>query len=238
MKQLNRSILAVVALILVCAGCGSNQPQELLETQAVTWGDIQITADQPTGEWDWSGVDTALAGQSKSIIVPIYPYALWDQANCHNDWRSMITIYGPNFQAPYPPCDAEAYQQWLTALVQRYTTSVAAWQIVALPTNQAAPIAQWVGGANSYAELAILTADAIHAVDSDAQVYVGNITDLNPDSLTFYTELLSQANLQTAVDGLTVNSELADQQAALDSLLERAGWQQPTYQVTVSPVQS
>ncbi len=222
--------LWLVAL-LGLAGCGTTSDAPLLQSQVVTWGDIQITAEQTPAEWDWSGVDDALATQKTDLIVPIYPYALWDQANCHADWPSVVTIFGPSFQAPYPPCDQAAYTRWLTALVERYGDRVAAWQILASPTDQAPPTAQFIGGEQSYAELLTLSASAIRAADDQAVVYVGNLHDLSPETITFYTELLARSEVQSAANGFTVNANVTDDRSVIESLVERAQWDQLTQKV-------
>lgn len=219
-------------LLISLAGCGSTTSDlPLLQSHAVTWGDIQISPEQSPAEWDWSGVDEALADQPDSLIVPIFPYALWDQAQCHAEWPSMLTVFGPSFQAPYPPCDQAAYTRWLTALAERYADQVAAWQILAVPTDQVPPTAQFVGSAQAYAELVEISAEAIYAADSEAIIYVGNLSDLSPETITFYTEVLAQSNVQSAVQAFTVNTDVTEDGSVIASLVERVGWDLPTQKV-------
>lgn len=223
--------LTFVFVLLLSAGCTTSANAPLLQTQALVWGNIQTTADQSVAEWDWSAVDAAMAAQTDPVIMPIYPYALWDQATCHGDWPSMITVFGSHFQAPYPPCDQAAYQLWLQTLVTRYADQVAAWQVITTPTDQAAPSAEFIGPASVYGDLVILTANTIHQQDPTALVYVGQLSDLSPNTITFYTELLVREDLQAAVDALAVNQALGDNWSVVESLLDRANWDQPAYQV-------
>ena len=181
----------LVTIILVAAAAGAEPT--VFSSQSVVWGEVQLTADQPADQWVWPAV-------SDNTVLIISPYALWDQASCHSDWPSVVTLLGTSFQAPYPPCDQTAYDRWLGAVVAHYQTKVAAWQIIATPAEQAPPFAHYIGSAGSYADLAVQTANSIQAVDPDAMVMVGEISTTTPDSLIWFSDLLARPDVQTNLD--------------------------------------
>jgi hypothetical protein len=223
---------AWLSVALLFVGCGTNQSVTVLNTHDVVWGGVQTASDQSSADWDWTAPDAVLQLENKQTVIPIYPYALWDQATCHGDWPSLITVYGSQFQAPYPPCDTIAYSAWVTALVERYHSKVDTWQVLNLPVQQAAPTAQFVGPANVYGDVIVLTAQAIKQADPRAKVYIGPFNDLSVDSVTFFTELLVNPDVQANVDGLTINADLNSNWSAVESVLDQTNWNHPTYFVT------
>ena len=56
----------------------------------------------------------------------IWPFAQWDQDNCHNDDppvenpREFAGLQSGLFVRMYAPCDPESYALWLGAVVERY----------------------------------------------------------------------------------------------------------------------
>lgn len=159
------------------------------------WGDIQIEPDQSVEQWSWQQTDSiiqAAEAHDVNVVVTLWPYALWDQAQCHGDWPNLITLFGAQFGAPYPPCDQSSYQTWVKAVVQRYGDTVTTWQVMRLPEQQAAPLATFVGSSQTYYTIAQLTAEAIRSVQPDAQIVSGMIGQPTSDTIAFWGPLLEQ----------------------------------------------
>lgn len=212
----------LISLLCVVIGCGQVTPPPVFSTQSLVWGDSQLTPDQSAEQWIWPDV-------SADTVITIWPYALWDQATCHADWPSVITLLGRSFQAPYPPCDQTAYDTWLCAAVQHYQTKAVAWQIIAAPDQQAAPFANFIGSPSSYASVAVHTAQTIRAVDPAAQVMVGEISTTSSDSLIWFAELLARSDVQTHLDLWSAHVTVTTAGEILASLLERTGWTKPVW---------
>lgn len=214
----------LVATTMLVAGCSQVTEPIVFSSQSVVWGEVQLTADQPADQWVWPAV-------SDNTVLIISPYALWDQASCHSDWPSVLTLLGTSFQAPYPPCDQTAYDRWLGAAVAHYQTKLAVWQIVAAPAEQAPPFAHYIGSANSYADLVVQTAQTIHAADPAARVMVGEISTATPESIIWFSDLLARATVQTQLDLFSASADLSADGALLTSLLDKTGWVKPVWVV-------
>lgn len=212
----------LVSLLCVVTGCGQVTPPPAFSAQSLVWGDIQLTPDQPAEQWVWPDVPA-------DTVITIWPYALWDQATCHADWPSVITLLGTSFEAPYPPCDQTAYDTWLRAAVAHYQTKVAAWQIVATPAQQDPPFANYIGSASSYSDVAVHTAQTLHAVDATALVMLGEMNTTTPDSVIWFSDLLARSTVQTQLDLFSASAGIATEGEVLASLLEQTGWTKPVW---------
>lgn len=152
----------LLSLLLVCLGCTQSTDAPIyVEDRIVVWGEIQAYATQSPDRWNWSAADAVFAQYDKPISIAIWPYALWDQATCHASWPSVVTVYGLHFQAPYPPCDDVAYQQWLNQVVIRYGDQVDDWRVIDAFAEQEPPFANFIGSTTDYEALVNLTEAAI-----------------------------------------------------------------------------
>ncbi|MBI4407352.1 MAG: hypothetical protein HY565_02515 [Candidatus Kerfeldbacteria bacterium] len=210
----------LITTIVVVAGCGQVTEPIAFGSQSVVWGEVQSAADQPAEQWSWPTV-------SEDTVITIWPYALWDQASCHSDWPSVVTLLGTSYQAPYPPCDQTAYDTWLRAAVTQYQTKVVAWQVVAAPAQQDPPFANYIGSASSYADLSVHTAQTLHAADPAALVMVGEMSTASPNSITWFVDLLARSDVQTNLDLFSTSVD----NAVLKSLLDKTSWTKPVWVV-------
>lgn len=214
----------LVATTILVASCSQVTEPTAFGSQSVVWGEVQLTADQPADQWVWPAV-------SDNTVLMISPYALWDQASCHADWPSVVTLLGTSFQAPYPPCDQAAYDAWLRAVVEQYQNKVTTWQMIAAPAEQASPFAHYIGSPSSYASVLVHTAQTIRAVDPAAQVMIGEINTTTPDSLIWFLDLLARPDVQTNLDLFSAKVDVTTEGEVLTSLLEKTGWTKPVWVV-------
>lgn len=140
-----------LGLVALCLGCApAAEPPLYLNDRVFVWGEIQTDKNVPQEQWDWSAVDAVLAEYDQPVSVSVWPYALWDQVSCHATWSSVVTVYGPHFQAPYPPCDQAAYRTWLQAAQDKYADQVVEWRIIDEYTQQEPPYANFIGSDQDY----------------------------------------------------------------------------------------
>jgi hypothetical protein len=187
------------------------------------WGEIVATADTPVADWNWTATDavfTAAAAAELDVMITLWPYALWDQVQCHATWPSTLSLYGTHFQAPYAPCDWTAYNQWVTAVVERYGDQVNTWQIMQLPEQQTSPLAFYQGSAQDYAEIARVTSADILAAQPAATIVSGTIGPPTTETITFWGPLLEQ-NIQDDFTALLVMTDTPEQFQSTQTWLER-----------------
>jgi len=256
-------IVAVVVMSIVAAGCqgttsSGKAPDGVVITAAalpetvntvslvnlqpgpLVWGDIVTTPNVPEAEWDWSEADalfTAAEAADVTVIVTLWPYALWDQASCHGDWPTLFSLHGDQFTAPYMPCDTAAYAAWVKAAAQRYGDRVAAWQIMRYPEQQTEPLAYFQGGAEYYVEIVRLSTAAITAVIPNATIVSATIGQPTAETITFWGPVFEQDSAQFFT-ALMVFADTPEQLTSTNTWLERYNSTLPQWVTTTTVEQA
>ncbi len=155
------------------------------------WGEIE----KDEGTYDWSAVDkyiTDVQNNGVLFVATIWPYANWDQEQCHEklpNTRRLFSILG-DYRGK--PCDPEAYQRFVKVLVERYDGDgvddmpglkypIKYWEVINEP--------EMVGSGtffkgdpqtSDYLEVLQTTHDAIKETDPQAKVLNRGIASLLP----------------------------------------------------------
>lgn len=195
------------------------------------WGDVQRRPDQLSKDWSWGETDSVIVQANEQqlyLVVTLWPYALWDQAECHGDWPSVISLLGEHFAAPYVPCDAEAYQSWVQAVVERYGDSVTVWQIMRFPEQQEPPFAHFIGSAQEYASLSKKTAQAIRTIQPDATILSGTIGKPTSSTISFWGPMLEDDPSETFTT-LAVTAADVNEWESVQTWIARYTWEGPIW---------
>ena len=218
------------------------------------WGAIE---KERGGAYDWSQVDNYVRNAQKNgvqIVATIWPYADWDQQQCHVKLPSSPRLLFSAQLGDYrgKPCDAGAYQQFVKALVDRYDGDgkndmpglkypIKYWEVDNEP-DVAGGSLFFKGNPQTkdYLELLQETHDAIKQTDPDAKVLNGGIAYLNQQDTPFWQTILSGPGAKD-IDILTIHAiELGTdlQMPALNSLMSQLGLHQPVWVTEIQYLQS
>ena len=182
------------------------------------WGKIQAG---PNDEYDFSEADetvTAADENDFSVLATLWPYAEWDQLqrpdaeSCRVDTEEFVIDFG-SYRCN--PSDWDAYERWVTAVVERYDgdgeddmpglgTKVQFWEVNNEPDLTGGPdgtgLVFYRSGPAGYRELLKRTSAAIKAADPTAQVLIAGAAGGDPQSLDFYREVLADESVRDAFD--------------------------------------
>ncbi len=217
------------------------------------WGAIQKTGG---GSYDWSQVDSYVRNAQAhgiQIVATIWPYANWDQQQCHVKLPSSPRLLFLPQLGEYrgKPCDADAYQDFVKALVARYDGGqdsmpglkypIKYWEVDNEP-DVAGGSLFFKGNPQTadYLELLQETHDAIKQVDPDAKVLNGGIAYLNQQDTPFWRTILSGPGAGD-IDILTIHAiEMGTdlQLPALNQLMDQLNLHQPVWVTEIQYLQS
>lgn len=207
------------------------------------WGAIEKTE----GDYDWSEVDrTAREAQDYGILTlaTIWPYADWDQEKCH---EKLPATAGEHFSTlgDYrgKPCDNDAYQSFVKALVERYDGDghddmpglvypIKYWEVINEPEwTNSRPF--FVGDPQSadYLEVLQVTSEAIRDADSEAKVLNGGIASLAENEEPFWEAVLGGEGSRL-IDILNVHSVIKGEDLnliPLNAFMEEFGLDKPVW---------
>ncbi len=218
------------------------------------WGAIQKTAG---GKYDWSQVDNYVKNAQKygvQIVATIWPYADWDQQQCHQRLPSNEKLLFTSQLGDYRglPCDSGAYQKFVRALVDRYNGD----GINDMPGLKY-PIKYWevdnepdvAGGSlffkgnpqtTDYLKLLEETHDAIKQTDPGAKVLNGGVAYLNQQDTPFWRSILSGPGAND-IDIMTIHAiEMGTdlQLPALNTLMRQLDFHRPVWVTEIQYLQS
>lgn len=196
------------------------------------WGDLE----PERGHFDFEDVDEYVAESQKydvAIMATIWPYADWDQKNCHsklpNSPRRDFSLLGDYRQKP---CDMSIYQSFVQTLVERYDGDgiedmvglkypIKYWEVINEPEMQG-DLLFFKGGEDSaeeYFEILKITYGAIKKADENAKVLNGGIAALSPQEKPFWQKLVDLGGAQY-IDVLTFHSISGSENLDIPALLE------------------
>ena len=146
----------------------------------VVWGYIE----KEKGKYNWEAVDRYVKRAQDydfNLMMTIWPFADWDQRNCHGDESQ-----GAGFERGLPlsrgkPCDFSAYKQFVSNLVERYDgdgnedmpklrAGIKYWEVSNEPTMQEGRMIFFKGTSQDYLEILKVTCEAVKEADPEAKV--------------------------------------------------------------------
>ncbi len=217
------------------------------------WGAIQKAKG---AAYDWSQVDNYVRNAQAhgvQIVATIWPYADWDQQQCHVKLPSSPRLLFSQQLGDYrgKPCDSDAYQDFVEALVTRYDGGkdsmpglkypIKYWEVDNEP-DVAGGSLFFKGNPQTtdYLELLQETHDAVKQIDPEAKVINGGIAYLNQQDTPFWQTILSGPGAKD-IDILTIHAiEMGTdlQLPALDSLMRQLDLHRPVWVTEIQYLQS
>lgn len=207
------------------------------------WGSIE----PEKGAYDWSEADAFVAdSQAHQVLIDatIWPYAGWDQEQCHEKLPGAPLRFLPTL-GDYRgrPCEMEAYEDFIRALVERYDGDgeddmpglvfpVKYWEVSNEPELVTdTPFFTGEERVKDYRELLVATAGAIRDSDPGASVLTGGIATLEDGAAGFWESVLGGGE-GSLIDVFTLHAVLATPEhnmAALNQLMDGLGLSQPVW---------
>ncbi len=186
------------------------------------------------------------------MVGTIWPYATWDQTACHDreckrSLRDPFTAFPGRRGIPghrCEPCDFEAYDRFLTLLVERYdgdgvddmpglVSPVLHWEILNEPSLREPEVVFFLGDAEDYADLLQVSHDAIAEACPECQVLLGGAAGSVPEALAFWDQVLKRdrgRSFDVAGVHFILEGDLASLEVdAYRALLDRHGVDAPIW---------
>ena len=128
------------------------------------WNEIETIP----GVFDWDRCDKEVRNSQKygvNIIATIWPFADWDQSNCHSKITSSGgLIFEELGTYRQKPCDMVLYQDFISKLVERYdgdgiddmpglVVPIKYWEVSNEPSMQSDWLVFFVGSAHDYFDI-------------------------------------------------------------------------------------
>ena len=135
------------------------------------------------------------------ILANIQPFARWDQEQCHQDLTPPDQPGDPRFVVTKgKPCDMEAYQEFVTGLVERYdgdgiddmsglTFPIKHWEVMNEPEFSTGDLIFFQGDAADYYDILKATYEAVKAADPDGFVVQGGMAGMMEIDIEFWQEV-------------------------------------------------
>jgi len=180
----------------------------------VIWNSIEKTK----GEYDWESVDNAFEGKDEYFkgdvyhIAMIWPYANWDQKNCHSGERYKATGHlkeaGEDLMMG-APCDMNAYTGFVEKVIERYDgdgnddmpglkTPIKYWEIMNEPEMQGGmgggageDLKFFVGTSQEYLDILKSSYEAIKKADGEAKVVHAGMAGMQQNFQDFWTPIFA-----------------------------------------------
>jgi hypothetical protein len=177
---------------------------------AAIWNEIEGTQ----GDYNWEHLDIDVnIAHSLGVhpLITIWPYAEWDQNNCHSDLPVTPDPFGGILpERKGIPCDWQSYQNFLTTLVERYDgDGVDDVPDLAYPVNyfeignepeMSGYNTFFQGTPSDYALLLEKSAEAIREANSDAKILYAGVASSANFSEDFWMEVFSTDGIDDFFD--------------------------------------
>lgn len=174
------------------------------------WGAIE---EQP-GRYDWKRPDRLIQAMQKDkvgILITLWPFADWDQRECHDKNKALNPMFAEMGKSVYPPCDYSAYSNWVRAVVERYdgdgsndmpglSYPIRHWEIGNEPEMQRPPMVFFQGNSDDYLKILEVSSAAVRRSDPSANVLLGGQAGMQKEMAEFWEPILVQASNQNLFD--------------------------------------
>lgn len=177
------------------------------------WGNIQETKDQ---ELEFKSADDlvkAASRQGLSILATLWPFAAWDQISGASAEICQVEDEFTKTLGAYRciPNNWSAYEQWLTATVERYdgdgnsdmprlTARIKYWEIGNEPDLNGPGLRFLVGSPADYGQLLKRSYRIIKLADPEAQVLIAGAAGGDEGFLQYYRELFTDKDVLKSFD--------------------------------------
>ena len=182
------------------------------------WDQMQVDAESKI---DFSETDRLVQNAQEAeldLLITLWPFAEWDQLN-RPDAQNYQVSPNDEFIRELPlhrgnPVDWEAYEKWLTAVVERYDgdgkndmegleSPIRYWEISNEPDLGRAfesNLTFFTGTPEDYAELLKKSYETIKAADPEAQVLIAGAAGGQQEFLDFWQRVIAVDGVRDAFD--------------------------------------
>ncbi len=151
---------------------------------------------------DWSVRDWQT--DRLAILAIVWPFTAWDQESCRGDEPMIQPVLWELPRRLFAPCDTNAYQEWLTALIERYDGDgvddmpglaypIRHWEIANEPGMQGGHGYFFQGTSADYLSLLKTSAATIRAADPQALILTGGQAGMQIPFTDFWRPVLQEA---------------------------------------------
>lgn len=170
------------------------------------WGKIE----KKQGKFDWRKMDKTVKKAQKenlNLLVTIWPYAIWDQNQCHKKLKKA-----KGFEKELPkkrgaPCNWAAYKNFLTKLIERYDKDkkddmnglkygVKYWEILNEPemnSKNSPHLVFFQGKAKDYFKILKTSYTTIKKADKKAKVLHGGMAGTADFMVSFWEKIFEKS---------------------------------------------
>lgn len=164
------------------------------------WGEIETSP----GVFNWEHCDKEVINSQRygvNIIATIWPFADWDQSNCHSKTSTIGSlIFDELGEYRQKPCDMKSYELFLTSLIERYdgdgiedmpglVVPIKYWEVSNEPSMQENWLVFFVGTALDYFDILNATYQNIKNADNNAKVLKGGMAGVMEVYTEFWGEI-------------------------------------------------
>jgi hypothetical protein len=164
------------------------------------WGEIETSP----GIFNWERCDKEVENSQRygvNIVATIWPFADWDQSTCHSKISdSGSLIFNELGRYRQKPCDMNAYENFITKLVERYDADgiddmpgllvpIKYWEVSNEPSMQEDWLVFFVGPAVDYFDILNSTYNSIKNADESSMVLKGGMAGVMKDMTDFWDEI-------------------------------------------------
>jgi hypothetical protein len=207
------------------------------------WSDIE----RSQGTYDWMMQDWNVKGWQEdrlAVLATVWPFSSWDQRSCHSDDPEIQPVLWELPSRLFPPCDTAAYQEWLTALVERYDGDgvddmpglaypIRHWEVANEPAMQGGHGYFFQGTSADYLGLLTTSASTIRAADPEALVLTGGQAGMQIPFADFWRPVLLEAGGSFDIGNIhSIGSDESFFSAEYRAFLDSTGHPDVPYWVT------
>jgi hypothetical protein len=184
------------------------------------WGSME----KSQGNIDFSQTDALVKKAQQynlNLLITIWPYANWqykdeeDRTRCNVGERDGFSEDLPRYRCN--PMDWNAYQKWLSAVVERYdgdgqedmpglSKPIKYWEIGNEPDLKSPELTFYKGSSGNYAELLQKSFESVKKADSQAKVLIAGAAGSSPDFEKFWNEVFAIKDIGNYFDIGNVHS--------------------------------
>ncbi len=160
-----------------------------------TWGWIE---PEP-GIFDFRETDRDVFEAQKygfHILANVQPRAVWDEQQCYQGIPNSPPGIPPRFDGAHKPCNMDAYQNFVTTMVERYdgdgnkdmpglTVPIKHWEIMNEPEFEM----YFIGTPEDYVDIVKASYQAIKFADPEAVVVQGGMAGMAPGMTVFWQQV-------------------------------------------------
>lgn len=171
-------------------------------------------------DYDWEEADDYVSDAQDLGVVTLatlWPFESKDQMTCHANEPAATGQFREMPNRLYLPCDTKKYQNFVSALVERYDGDgdddfddlrypIRYWEVSNEPEMQGEGLTFFQGTPEDYAQLLKITAEAIRAADENAIVVQGGAAGAGQKTWDFWNRVFAVAGVSNTFDIANIHS--------------------------------